>query len=723
MKNVKKFFVSMATCAFAASLGVGFGLVNASAETISVSDLTESNVIQMQAGAEARVDGTSAESYNGLRFTMLVDDTTAKNLSGANYGMLIAPVDYVDTYGALSLDNPNYVWGSTAVGNGQAKIINVWGNELTEGKAGDGFKEFRGVIYDIQESNLDRAFVGVGYVKDGTGFKMATPADNSRSIATIAQTALNGTYASTTGDETYLAKRSVLTGWASKIAWQVDFKDDYGDVVKQQWVTKGETAGAAPEVTARDLYDFNAWTYADGTAYNAENAVTANTVVKQSWNVKPLKVTFDDANGSEQAMTFGAEKSVQLNGQKVIMSFDVEEASLTATTNSNYLVAILTASIEDLDSPAPQNSSGCSMGYHRKLNGSLFYPTGYIKGHASGGAGLTDHVTYKNGITFASLYEVGASIRIEYQPYVAETESESEIKGSIYVYKKAATASAYSLMAYMDGMTAANAADDNGLHLLFNDDVSLVLHNFKVETEDGRNLGILGHAYSNSSDTVTVEAYNPSYTVSGASAGVFGSSKAVNIADGDTLEISFDILASSIPTGGNIGFIVSGNGSWSSAYAYTAPYSFMGYINYSGTPDIVLTGTRGGSHTQTTPVCWHIHESVTDNIFTFARFLAAGTTVKVVYTPYIDENNMGKLELYQKTTGASDDTYSLRASITNLDAGYAPKTNVMIGLFSATNGLSMSINNYTIKNGERFVPNVGSKGGVTIAKVTEEATA
>ena len=84
---------------------------------------------------------------------------------------------------------------------------------------------------------------------------------------------------------------------------------------------------------------------------------------------------------------------------------------------------------------------------------------------------------------------------------------------------------------------------------------------------------------------------------------------------------------------------------------------------------------------------------------------------------------MGKLELYQKTTGASDDTYSLRASITNLDAGYAPKTNVMIGLFSATNGLSMSINNYTIKNGERFVPNVGSKGGVTITKVTEEATA
>lgn len=703
MKNVKKFFVSMATCAFAASLGVGFGLVNASAETISVSDLTESNVIQMQAGAEARVDGTSAESYNGLRFTMLVDDTTAESLSGANYGMLIAPVDYVDTYGALSLDNPNYVWGSTAVGNGQAKIINVWGNELTEGKAGDGFKEFRGVIYDIQESNLDRAFVGVGYVKDGTGFKMATLADNSRSIATIAQTALNGTYASTTGNETYLAKRSVLTGWASKIAWRVDFKDDYGDVVKQQWVTKGETAGAAPEVTARDLYDFNAWTYADGTAYNAENAVTANTVVKQSWNVKPLKVTMDRTG--TQHMHIGAAKAVALNGQKLIMSYDVESSTIDADTKFGGIM--IEKDPENTASVYPYVNKGSTLVFANSSNGALTQVTGRDD--------ETTTITTTGAMTMAGLYEVGYSYKIEYQPYVAATETTVEILGGISVYRKKIMETAYTLWTSLSGLAAVDAPDKAGLYLSNYSDITTVLHNFAVKTEDGRNLGIQYGATSGS--TIKVETMG-TYTIEGTGSLVFGSKSSVAIATGETLEMQFDILSFAGAYNGNFGITVSGYvdaiDSWGSSTPYLNNNSFMAYINYLSSANVVFTGKSGS-----------VKPAVELNSnFSYAKYFKAGTTIKVVYKPYESEENMGWLKLYKKTTGSTED-WTLGYSITGIDAGYGPSQHVKIGIVSYTRtDLKMEVANFRISTAGKSVPVFASKGTVTVTEgvVTEEAT-
>ena len=104
MKNNKKLVISMATCAFVASLGFGIAATTASADT-EVTPLTVSQITAtptMKSGAEMRIDNT----YNGLRFTMYVEDSTYASLQASGnvtYGMLIAPEDYVATYGALDV--------------------------------------------------------------------------------------------------------------------------------------------------------------------------------------------------------------------------------------------------------------------------------------------------------------------------------------------------------------------------------------------------------------------------------------------------------------------------------------------------------------------------------------------------------------------------------------------------------------------------------------------
>ena len=205
MKTKNKILVFLTTVACASTL-LGVGAVVENSKLFSVSAATQTKTLDdvtfvMDEGAAVRKD-----TPTGIRFRSLlsVEDYAALEANTATYsrityGMLIAPVDYVLTYGALNEENvfgDNALYGWSA-DDGKVQIINVSRNEMTDYTDDDGnsWMNFMGVMYDIKGTNYHREFVGVGYIeavdKEGNvDYKFATQSDNSRSVAYVAQKAL-----------------------------------------------------------------------------------------------------------------------------------------------------------------------------------------------------------------------------------------------------------------------------------------------------------------------------------------------------------------------------------------------------------------------------------------------------------------------------------------------------------------------------------------------------
>ena len=112
-------------------------IVNASTQTITLEDVT----FVMDKGASVRKD-----TPTGLRFRSLlsVEDYNALEANTAeyvqiSYGMLIAPVDYLVTYGALNEENvfgqsPIYGWESNDGESfgGDVQIVNVSSTSMVD---------------------------------------------------------------------------------------------------------------------------------------------------------------------------------------------------------------------------------------------------------------------------------------------------------------------------------------------------------------------------------------------------------------------------------------------------------------------------------------------------------------------------------------------------------------------------------------------------------------
>ncbi len=183
--------------------------------------------LNMKVGASVRkLDPT------GLRFTsiMTADDYSSltanvgddKAYKSVTFGMLIAPEDYVTTYGELTEAN---VFGSDAKysvsesDKEKPRIINVFSNEMSER---DGVMCFAGVITNVKSVNYNRNFVGMGYIKaiDQNGnavYKFATANDNARSVITVAKAALNAGESDSAGVLGGFTKYADLAGIVSSV--------------------------------------------------------------------------------------------------------------------------------------------------------------------------------------------------------------------------------------------------------------------------------------------------------------------------------------------------------------------------------------------------------------------------------------------------------------------------------------------------------------------------
>ncbi|MBO7345753.1 MAG: hypothetical protein J6U92_07450, partial [Clostridia bacterium] len=165
---------------------------------------------QMIGGAQVRkVDDDSA----GLRFVSYIDARGYDENAGLTYGMLIAPLDYIQDVNKGKL-TPANVFGNDAkycvtdgcTTCGKAHIINLTSDKLVDVTAevtkaelaedGQSYVGFKGVITRIKEDNYLRKFVGLAYVYDENNAEnpytfVEYNESNARSVAYVAKKSLD----------------------------------------------------------------------------------------------------------------------------------------------------------------------------------------------------------------------------------------------------------------------------------------------------------------------------------------------------------------------------------------------------------------------------------------------------------------------------------------------------------------------------------------------------
>lgn len=205
MKKVIRRNILLTALAFLLCLSVGLsaGFATVFAETTpkTLAEVT----LTMEDGALIR-----GSEPTGIRFRSFMSEADYEGLianvgegkayKSVNFGMLIAPEDYLTAYGALTEanvfgENAIYSYGDTAE-EGKTRIINVWDSQMydyTEGSTSGKF--FAGIITNVAGTNYNRVFAGQAYVKataqDGTAsYLFAAATDNHRSIISVAQAAI-----------------------------------------------------------------------------------------------------------------------------------------------------------------------------------------------------------------------------------------------------------------------------------------------------------------------------------------------------------------------------------------------------------------------------------------------------------------------------------------------------------------------------------------------------
>lgn len=147
-------------------------------------------------GASVRVSDRS-----GIRFTVNVPTSVYDSVvSGGAYvndsqiGMIIVPYAYVTDYNAYKASNPTSDYGYYEYfKNVKGKMINLsYTPEQVAANPVSGGYQIKGSLVDIKEANLERDFVGIGYVRTSGRYTYTaiTEDDNARNITEIATKAI-----------------------------------------------------------------------------------------------------------------------------------------------------------------------------------------------------------------------------------------------------------------------------------------------------------------------------------------------------------------------------------------------------------------------------------------------------------------------------------------------------------------------------------------------------
>ena len=187
----------VAALGFAMIAFAGLGVVTASAaEITSLDDIN----FEMIKGASIRVD---EKEVTGIRFSAKMElDELAwlnENYETVRFGTFIMPSEY-GSFSATTLfsKEASFYWeGGAEPKEGQQEILQMYSKvyEFEDEETGETYARINGSILEVDPSNYDRAFIGVGYMeltdKNGdTIYKLAKANDNERTILYVAQRAL-----------------------------------------------------------------------------------------------------------------------------------------------------------------------------------------------------------------------------------------------------------------------------------------------------------------------------------------------------------------------------------------------------------------------------------------------------------------------------------------------------------------------------------------------------
>ena len=267
----KKISLILLSIALVVSAGVsvlfGFNTNTAKADGEAI---TEFSAVT---GASVRVSDRS-----GIRFTVNVPTSVYDSVvSGGAYvndsqiGMIIVPYAYVTDYNAYKASNSTSDYGYYEYfKNVKGKMVNLtYTPEQVAANPVSGGYQIKGSLVDIKEANLERDFVGIGYVRTSGRYTYTaiTEDDNARNITEIATKAIEDN-----SGKVSASQRGLLSSLYNIDYYTVSYKN----------------------INLSDEYHVN-------NAYGTNYALPAD-IIAEGYNFKGCKVT---ANGEEYTVTGG----------------------------------------------------------------------------------------------------------------------------------------------------------------------------------------------------------------------------------------------------------------------------------------------------------------------------------------------------------------------------------------------------------------------------------
>lgn len=336
MKSItKKLSVSLLS---AAALALSFSAVKAygaaNAEEVTAATASASMVY----GASVRVKGDDY-TQNGIRFSMMMnqaDYTAVKAEANPVFGVMIVPQAYNiagDSAKMLAiLNGTDEEYTVAASAEGKKQIWNVSGDSMLYFEANEAENRaagyyFSGVMVNVQQDNLDRRFVGVGYYGYGDEIKLAAfnqnkIENNTRSMVKVAYEAAQ----TETENATWLN-----ANYVQKCTYAVVLDKHNGEENATQTVHYGEKL-ATPAAPDREGYELDGW-YVGGKKYSFDTPVrgggTLHAVWKQDITSEAAVGTLKN-NVTAETQSIATEfnevkKLTDESGNAIAFTFDVDK--------------------------------------------------------------------------------------------------------------------------------------------------------------------------------------------------------------------------------------------------------------------------------------------------------------------------------------------------------------------------------------------------------------
>ena len=227
----KKISLILLSVAFAMSVGVSLLLgVNTNTARADGEAITEFSAVT---GASVRISDRS-----GIRFTVNVPTSVYDSVvSGGAYvndsqiGMIIIPYAYVTDYNAYKASNPTSDYGYYEYfKNVKGKMVNLtYTPEQVAANPVTGGYQIKGSLVDIKEANLERDFVGIGYVRTSGiyTYTAITEEDNARNITEIATKAIEDNSGKVSASQRGLLSSLYNIDYYTVSYENIDLSDEY----------------------------------------------------------------------------------------------------------------------------------------------------------------------------------------------------------------------------------------------------------------------------------------------------------------------------------------------------------------------------------------------------------------------------------------------------------------------------------------------------------------